>query len=152
MRAPGTLAGVATLHTYNSIVPLRLFVDTKRILPITGMELNGFLAGIVAAKEISPMIPITIYTDSKYIENAINCGWLNKWVRKNFKGIKNSDLWLQIEPLVRSLNISVVWVKGHSSSLENNIADRFACEARDGLHGKSSIIYFLVFCFGRWVY
>lgn len=106
------------------------------------MELNGFLAGIVAAREISPMIPITIYTDSKYIENAINCGWLNKWVRKNFKGIKNSDLWLQIEPLVRSLNISVVWVKGHSSSLENNIADRFACEARDGLHGKSSIIYF----------
>lgn len=106
------------------------------------MELSGFLVGITAARDIDVTEPVTVYTDSKYIENAINCGWLKKWVKKLYKGVKNSDLWVQIEPLMNSLDINVVWVKGHSSTVGNNMADKLACEARDGIHGKYSVIYF----------
>jgi ribonuclease HI len=106
------------------------------------MELRGFLAACLAASDIDPKNMVTIYTDSKYVENAINCGWLQKWEKKGYKDIKNSDIWHQIFIILNKVNVSVVWVKGHSDSKENEIADRLANEARDGVHGKQSIIYF----------
>jgi ribonuclease HI len=106
------------------------------------MELSGFLAGLKEAKHIDSKSHITVYTDSKYISNAINCGWLSKWIKKGFSGVKNIDLWQEIVPLLNELDVTVMWVKGHSTSHGNSLADKIACEARDGIHGKQSVIYF----------
>lgn len=106
------------------------------------MELNGFLSGLLLVKSIGGNEVINIYTDSKYIENAINCGWLKKWHKNDYKGVKNTDLWSDVYAVLNELTVNVIWVKGHSSSTGNHIADKIACEARDGLHGKRAIIYF----------
>lgn len=106
------------------------------------MELSGFLAALSEAKMIDDRANVTIYTDSKYISNAVNCGWLSKWKKKEFKGVKNIDLWLQIIELLNELSVEIIWVKGHASNPGNVMADKIACEARDGIHGRRSIIHF----------
>ena len=60
------------------------------------MELKGFISGLEAAVNISmdenKPNDITIFTDSKYIENPINCKWIEMWPNKGFKNIDFGDM------------------------------------------------------------
>ena len=77
------------------------------------MELMAVIAGLEAITNKD--IPITIYSDSQYVVRAISEGWLNSWIKTNFKGgKKNPDLWLRYFQLAKPLNIKIIWVKGHA--------------------------------------
>jgi len=106
------------------------------------MELMGFISGLRFASDNHVKDTVTIYTDSKYIENAINCKWINKWQTKAYKDIKNDDLWRLVWELINKLSVRVIWVKGHANDKGNIVADMLATESRDGIRGKYSIIYF----------
>lgn len=71
---------------------------------------------------------VTVYTDSKYVSDAINQKWLESWVKKGFKKIKNPDLWKRFLMIYPKHDIKFVWVKGHSDNKENNTCDRLAVE------------------------
>jgi len=97
------------------------------------MELMAVIAGIKALTKKE--IPIRIYSDSQYVVNAIEKGWLNTWIKTNFKGgKKNSDLWKEYFTLSRDLNIKMIWVKGHADNPYNNRCDELATSAADGKH------------------
>jgi len=97
------------------------------------MELSGFIHSLrLTLNEVYNGFKgeVIIHTDSKYIENAINCGWLNKWARKGFVKIKNPDLWQEVYTVISKCDfITVKWVKGHSGIIGNDIVDRLAVEA-----------------------
>ncbi len=95
------------------------------------MELMAVIAGLEALKKDG--LNVTIYSDSKYIVNAIQKGWLNKWMATNFsKGKKNKDLWVKFYNLSQKHNIKFVWVKGHAENPYNNRCDALATAAADG--------------------
>ena len=97
------------------------------------MELMAVIAGLKALTKNE--IPIRIYSDSQYVVNAIEKGWLNTWIKTNFKGgKKNSDLWKEYFTLSRDLNIKMIWVKGHADNPYNNRCDELATSAADGKH------------------
>ena len=50
------------------------------------MEQMAVIAGLEAITNKD--IPITIYSDSQYVVRAISEGWLNTWIKTNFKGGK----------------------------------------------------------------
>ena len=50
------------------------------------MELMAVIAGIKALKKTG--MHITIYSDSQYVVRAVEEGWLNNWIKTNFKGGK----------------------------------------------------------------
>jgi ribonuclease HI len=108
------------------------------------MELAGFINALKAAlKEVYAgyIGNIVIHTDSKYIENAINCGWLDKWTRKGFNKIKNPDLWQEVYTVISKCDfITVKWVKGHSGIIGNDIVDRLAVEAMNLKRTSSGIM------------
>ncbi len=70
--------------------------------------------------------PVIIYTDSKYVIDAITQKWVWTWMKKEFKGKKNKDLWLRYLKLHDNFNLSFNWVKGHSGHLENERCDELA--------------------------
>lgn len=72
---------------------------------------------------------IHIYTDSRYVSEAINQKWLYGWVKKNFKKVKNPDLWKRFYPLYLKLKPTLHWVKGHAGHRENEIVDQLAVKA-----------------------
>ncbi len=95
------------------------------------MELWAVIAGLQAITKKE--IPITIYSDSKYVVDSISKGWVNTWIKTNFKGgKKNPDLWKKYFELAQHFNINIVWVKGHADNPYNNKCDDLATKAADG--------------------
>ncbi len=95
------------------------------------MELMAVIAGLQAITK--PNIPVVIYSDSQYVVRAIEEGWLNTWIKTNFKGgKKNSDLWKIYYQLAKAFSIKMIWVKGHADNPYNNRCDELATMAADG--------------------
>ena len=94
------------------------------------MELT---AVIEALKALKTVCNITLYTDSKYVMNGIN-EWLPNWKRNNWKtsnkknDVKNVDLWIKLDELIKPHEIRWVWVKGHNGHPENERVDSLARE------------------------
>ena len=92
------------------------------------MELTAVIKGLAALKE---PCEVTVTTDSKYVCDAINQGWLSKWVTNNWrkadkKPVLNVDLWEQLLPLLNKHNVKFVWVKGHNDHPQNERCDKLA--------------------------
>lgn len=95
------------------------------------MELMGVIKGLEALK--LPGLQLTVYTDSQYLVNAVEKGWLNKWMATGFAGgKKNKDLWLRYHQLAKPHHVKFVWVKGHADNPYNNRCDQLATAAADG--------------------
>lgn len=94
------------------------------------MELMAVIEAIRALKK--PGMNVTIYSDSSYVVNAVEKGWLRGWLRTNFKGKKNADLWRKYAELAQAHKVKFVWVKGHADNPFNNRCDQLATTAADG--------------------
>ena len=84
------------------------------------------VAAIFALEELKVPCAVTIYSDSRYVTEPVNKKWIYNWVKKDFQGIKNPDLWRRLLPLLTVHSVSFVWVKGHSGVPNNERADELA--------------------------
>ena len=92
------------------------------------MELMAAIRGLEALKE---PCRVELYSDSAYLVNAINEGWLNRWVKNGWKTaakkpVENIDLWQDILKLIRLHRVTFHKVKGHSDNPYNNRCDELA--------------------------
>jgi ribonuclease HI len=102
------------------------------------MELMAVIAGLKALKKEG--MHVNIYSDSQYVVKAVEEGWLNTWIKTNFKGgKKNPDLWKEYYRLAQKQRVKFNWVKGHADNPLNNRCDELATAAADGtnLHTDS---------------
>jgi len=86
------------------------------------MELTAVIEALKALKE---PCEIELYSDSTYVLKGIN-EWLNNWIKKNFKNVKNPELWKEFLEISKPHKIHINWVKGHSGHKENEICDKIA--------------------------
>lgn len=93
------------------------------------MELMAVIAALQALTRDG--LEATIFSDSSYVVNAVEKGWLTGWLRTNFKGKKNADLWRRYHEVAQRHRIKFQWVKGHASNPLNNRCDVLATEAAD---------------------
>ncbi len=95
------------------------------------MELMSVIAALESLTR--PGVIIHIYSDSKYVVQAVNEKWLDKWIATDFKGgKKNRDLWTRYYNISREHQIKFIWVKGHASNPFNQRCDELATAAADG--------------------
>lgn len=86
------------------------------------MELLGVIEGLRALKE---PCRVEIYSDSSYVVKGIN-EWLKGWLQKDFKKVKNPDLWKAYIEAAAPHRIHAIWVKGHAGHEENERCDELA--------------------------
>jgi len=86
------------------------------------MELLGVIEGLRALKE--PCV-VDITSDSSYVVKGIN-EWLVGWIKKDFKKVKNIDLWKEYIEVARPHQILAIWVRGHDGHEENERCDDLA--------------------------
>ncbi len=91
------------------------------------MELMAIIEALKKIKQKD--LPVEIYTDSKYVVDAINQKWLNKWRAQRFAKTKNPDLWKEFLNTAKDFDYKVFWVKGHNNHPENERCDRLAVKA-----------------------
>lgn len=83
------------------------------------MELQAFLFAATIAKD---KLAAHIHTDSEYVANGFN-SWMLKWHKKNWRKVKNDDLWRLLYDARATGNIKAVIVRGHADDKLNNLAD-----------------------------
>jgi len=89
------------------------------------MELMAVIRGL---QELKEPCSVEIVTDSSYVANAIN-SWLKGWVAKDFKKVKNIDLWKEYLEAAKEHEIKATWVRGHSGHPQNERCDKLAVDA-----------------------
>lgn len=90
------------------------------------MELT---AAIEALRALKTPCKIDLYTDSQYLQMGIT-EWIVIWIAKNWRKVKNVDLWKDLHVLVSHHDITWHWVRGHNGNKWNERADQLATEAR----------------------
>jgi ribonuclease HI len=97
------------------------------------MELTAAIKALKALKDTQK--EVILYTDSMYVKNGIT-EWITGWKKKGWKTtsgpVKNRELWEELDALNNSLLIEWRWVRGHSDSKYNNLADELARLAVSG--------------------
>jgi len=91
------------------------------------MELLAVIVGLEALKNLDS--DVLVYSDSKYVVDAVEKHWLEGWIKKGFKGKKNSDLWMRFWRIYKQHNVKFNWVKGHDGIALNERCDFLATTA-----------------------
>jgi len=86
------------------------------------MELLGAIEGLRALKE---SCDVEIISDSSYVVKAIN-EWLDGCIKRDFKKVKNIDLWKEYIEVSKPHKIKATWVRGHNGHAENERCDKLA--------------------------
>ena len=88
------------------------------------MELLGVIEGLRALKE---PCQVEVISDSSYVVKGIN-EWLGGWIARDFKKVKNPDLWTDYLEVSKPHKIKATWVRGHNGHDENEKCDLIAKE------------------------
>ena len=91
------------------------------------MELT---AAIKALEYFEQRKDLIIYTDSRYVKDGIE-SWIinwkqNGWKTSTKKPVKNKEMWIALDDLIKKHNINWKWVKGHAGDKYNEKADYLA--------------------------
>lgn len=86
------------------------------------MELLGVVEGLRALKE---PCQVEVVSDSSYVVKGIN-EWLKNWLKRDFKKVKNPDLWQEYLKVSEQHSVVATWIKGHAGHKENERCDDIA--------------------------
>ena len=96
------------------------------------------LAAIEALRALKYPCEVDLHTDSKYLQNAFNQGWIENWMKNNWrtaskKAVANQDLWQELIALSEVHKVNWLWVKGHANHVHNERCDQLVALAREKL-------------------
>lgn len=86
------------------------------------MELQAAIEGVSFCPTDARLI---IWTDSNYVKQGIT-EWIHGWKKKNWKDVKNPDLWQKLDAVCANREIEWNWIKGHAGHAGNEMADQLA--------------------------
>ena len=86
------------------------------------MELTAAIEGVSFCPADAHLI---IWTDSNYVKQGIT-EWIHGWKKKNWKDVKNPDLWQKLDAVCAGRTIEWNWIKGHAGHAGNEMADHLA--------------------------
>jgi len=93
------------------------------------MELTAAISGILYIREhYTESETIEILTDSDYVVKGCN-EWMEGWIKRNWKNVKNVELWRLMESSKKNCKFS--WVRGHADDVYNIVADKLARTAAE---------------------
>lgn len=100
------------------------------------MEILGAIAALEALRE---SCYVNLYSDSRYLVDAIEKGWVERWRKNNWMRTKtekasNVDLWERLAEQLARHSVKFIWVKGHADNELNERCDQLA---RDAILGGS---------------
>lgn len=89
------------------------------------------MAVIATLEEFGPNESFDIYIDSQYVIDGATM-WMRGWIRNNWitfktqQPVKNKDLWMIMNDLLKQNKVRFIKVKAHSGIPDNEEADQLA--------------------------
>lgn len=110
-----------------------------RVTTNNRMELLAVIVGLETLTRHG--LQVVVYSDSKYVVESIDKRWVFGWVKNNFKGKKNADLWKRFLEIYPKHHVKMKWIKGHNDHPYNERCDVLATEAAAGKNLYEDIGY-----------
>ena len=135
-------SGVVVIYTDGGCVPNpgiggwgAILRHGDRYKELSGGELEStnnrmeLMAAIESLSALNRRCKVRLVTDSQYVKNGVT-QWMPVWKARGWKrktgGIKNLELWQQLDALTQEHKIEWDWVKGHSGVADNERCDELA--------------------------
>jgi len=83
------------------------------------------MGAIEGLRALTEPCEVEIVSDSSYVIKGIN-EWLENWVKRDFKKVKNPDLWREYLKVSQQHKVKGSWIKGHAGHDENERCDEIA--------------------------
>jgi ribonuclease HI len=98
------------------------------------MELMAVIEGLSALT--APTL-VDLTSDSQYVLKGLK-EWMKDWKARGWKTsakkpVKNQDLWMRLDELMKGHEIRFHWIRGHNEHPENTRCDALAVAAREAL-------------------
>ena len=116
---PGIGAWAATLEYKNNKK------DISGVVEHTTNNQMELTAVIEALKCLKKPCDIEVYTDSQYVQKGIT-EWIHGWKKRNWRDVKNVELWQALDNLASKHKIAWHWVRGHNGHTGNEYVDNLA--------------------------
>ncbi len=104
--------------------------DGFRLTTNNRMELLSVIIGLEMLK--TPGCEVTVYSDSKYVVDSVEKRWIDGWIKRGWKNVKNPDLWKRYLVIASNHKVRFKWIKGHNGHPMNERCDYLAVEASMG--------------------
>jgi ribonuclease HI len=75
---------------------------------------------------------VTVYSDSKYVVDSVEKRWIDGWIKRSWKNVKNPDLWKRYLTIASKHKVRFKWIRGHNGHPMNERCDFLAVEASVG--------------------
>lgn len=126
--------GFGTILVHNRTGTEKVISEGYRNTTNNRMELLAVIKGL---ETLTRQCTVNVVTDSKYVVDALEKGWLQKWLsKKDFDKKKNEDLWRRFWEIYLQHRVSFQWVRGHNGHPMNERCDKLAVAAKS----KSNLI------------
>ncbi len=96
------------------------------------MELLSVIVGLEMLKNDGS--DVTVFSDSRYVVDSVEKKWIEGWVKRGWKNVKNPDLWKRYLKAAADHHVKFKWIRGHNGHEMNERCDVLAVEAS---HGKN---------------
>jgi len=113
--------------------------DGFRLTTNNRMELLSVIIGLEMLK--TPDCEVTVYSDSKYVVDAVEKKWIDGWIKRGWKNVKNPDLWKRYLAIASQHKVRFKWIKGHNGHPMNERCDFLAVEASMGRNLQADAWY-----------
>ena len=128
--------GYGTILLYTGPMGVTHKREYSQGYPDTTNNRMELMAAIVGLEALIRPCEVELYSDSKYLTDAFNLHWIDKWIRKGWmhtasRPVPNDDLWKRLVEAARPHKITWIWVKGHAGHPLNEHCDKLATAAAD---------------------
>ncbi len=103
------------------------------------MELLSVCVALESLK--TPGCHVTVYSDSKYVVDSVEKKWIDGWIRRGWKNVKNPDLWKRYLAIASQHQVKFEWIRGHNGHPMNERCDELAVAASKGKNLSSDTWY-----------
>ena len=123
---PGGYGTILVYEDSNGVKHEKEFSAGYKHVTNNQMELLAVIVGFEALKKDAD---VTVVSDSKYVCDAFNQNWIEGWNKRNWKNVKNEELWKRLLIALKPHDYKFNWVKGHAGHIYNERCDKLAVEA-----------------------
>lgn len=129
-----TTEGYQLVSLENTVTPVE-YIDSFGTVDGKATNNTGELQAAIEALKLAVQLDVPdvyILVDSEYVRKGLTSwikGWVkNGWLTKQGEPVNNQELWKELKGLydewkASDKKFSIVWVKGHSNDLGNELAD-----------------------------
>ena len=91
------------------------------------MELTAVIEALKTLKDNAKQHKMIIFTDSQYVQKGVT-QWRDSWEYRNFRGVKNAELWKELFELIdkynKTDNLEIKYVKAHTNDSSNTLDEK----------------------------